>query len=249
MPFVPLDDDSPRLRINLPWVCWTVIAVCALLFLWEARLEEERLSQVIHAFGMTPAAIAGGTSVVSGGFHFPPLLTLITYSFLHGDNLHLIGNLLFLWVFGDNVEDAMGHFRFLIFFLSCGVLAALALIAWDPGAATPTIGASGAISGVLGAYLLLHPKAKVLVPIYFIPLHLPAWLLLIFWIGYQFHALFTDPGTGAMTTAWSAHIGGFLAGLLLVSPLRDKSVPLLGRADLPSGITLRDRARWAKRGR
>ena len=249
MPFVPLDDDTPRIRIHLPWVSWAIIALCMALFLWETYLSDEDLQVLLHNVGMTPAVLLGQALPLTGEPFVPPLATLITYAFFHGSNLHLIGNLLFLWVFGDNVEDAMGHGRFLLFFLLCGALAALVLVVWDTASIKPTIGASGAISGVLGAYLLLHPKAKVLIPIYFIPVHLPAWLLLFVWVGYQFFALFTDPGTGTMTTAWSAHIGGFAAGLLLVIPMRHNTVPLLGTADLPSGITIRDKIRWDSRNR
>src|SRR3546814_10004617 len=132
--------------------------------------------------------------------------------------------MLYLWVFGDNVEDAMGHARFLLFSLACGVLAPLAQVAVDPANATPLIGASGAISGVLGAYLILHPRARVLVPIVFIPLYLPAWLLLIFWFGFQFVSAFGGPA--ADNVGWWAHIGGFVAGVILVFVLRYKAVPL-----------------------
>src|SRR3546814_20250561 len=118
--------------------------------------------------------------------------------------------MLYLWVFGDNVEDAMGHARFLLFYLACGVLAALAQVAVDPANATPLIGASGAISGVLGAYLILHPRARVLVPIVFIPPSLPACLLLIFWFGFQFFPAFG--GTAAANVGWGAPTGGCAAG-------------------------------------
>src|SRR3546814_12987732 len=121
--------------------------------------------------------------------------------------MHLAGNMLYLWVFGDNVEDAMGHGRFLLFYLVCGVLAALAQVAFDPVNATPLIGASGSISGVLGAYLIPHPHARVLVPIGFIPLSLLAWLLLIFRFRFHFFAAFGLGG--AENRGWGAPLGGF----------------------------------------
>ena len=110
---------------------------------------------------------------------------MISYQFLHAGFLHLGGNMLYLWVFGDNIEDAMGHLRFFFFYLLCGVIAALVHVLAEPQSQTPVIGASGAVSAILGAYLVLHPRAKVLVPVFYIPIYLPAWALLIFWFGYQ----------------------------------------------------------------
>ena len=133
--------------------------------------------------------------------------------------MHLIGNMLYLWVFGDNVEDAMGHARFVAFYLICGIAAALAHTLADPASQIPTIGASGAVSGVLGAYLLLHPKARVLVPIWIVPVYLPAFVLLIFWFAFQIVFAATSEA-GAPGVAWWAHIGGFLAGALMALALR-----------------------------
>ena len=149
----------------------------------------------------------------------PAAATLLTSMFLHGGWLHLIGNMLYLWIFGDNVEDAMGHGRFVLFYLVCGLAAALAQAGLDPGSEVPMVGASGAISGVLGAYLMLHPRAHVLV---LIPLgiltqlvRLPALIVLAFWFGLQlFQQLSAPPGQGGV--AFMAHIGGFVAGMALV---------------------------------
>jgi len=136
----------------------------------------------------------------------------------------------------------MGHPRFLLFYLLCGVIAALAEVAADPGQTTPLVGASGAISGVLGAYLVLHPNARVLVPIVVIPLYVPAYLLLLLWIGVQVYAVTAMPEVAREGVAWWAHIGGFVAGLLLIVPFRHKAIPLWQGRDLPSGIemTVRD---------
>jgi membrane associated rhomboid family serine protease len=158
--------------------------------------------------------------------------------FLHGGIMHLIGNMLFLGVFGDNIEDAMGHVKFVAFYLICGAAAALSHVMIAPGSTTPMIGASGAISGVLGAYLILHPKSWVTILLFWIPLRFPAWLLLIGWIGFQmFAALGSGPSGGGV--AWWAHIGGFAAGAALIAPFRHKSIPLFGGGEQPKGIRIK----------
>ncbi len=144
--------------------------------------------------------------------------------------------MLFLWVFGDNIEDAMGHRRFVGFFLAGGVVAGLTQALVEPGARVPIIGASGAIAAVLGAYLVLHPRAKILVPILIFPVYLPAVLPLLFWIAFQ---VFTAMNGGAGSVAWWAHVGGFVAGAIMIVPLRHNSVPLFGVSKLPGGLRLR----------
>lgn len=158
----------------------------------------------------------------------PAWLTLVTSMFLHDGWMHLIFNMLFLWVFGDNIEDAMGHLRFLFFYVLCGVIGTALHAVAAPGSTVPLVGASGAISGVLGAYLVLHPKSRLLVLFMtIIPLRLPAVLVLLFWIGSQFFSLSqVGIGTEQGGTAWLAHIGGFAAGMILVIPFRRKNVPL-----------------------
>ena len=149
--------------------------------------------------------------------------------FLHGGWMHLLGNMLFLWIYGDNVEDALGHARYLAFYLLCGVAAIFAQALSDPGSAYPIIGASGAISGVLGAYLLLFPRSKVLtlvlLPFFFTTLRLPAMLLLLLWFAVQLISDFAVAGGGA-SVAFRAHIGGFVAGMLLVPLLKRRDVAL-----------------------
>ncbi len=242
MPFIPLHDTTPRYLIARPWTTWALIVVCIAMFFLQVSGGERGFIGLVYGLGVIPAVLTGGAELAEGLAAADPLVTLLSYQFLHGDFLHLAGNMLYLWVFGDNVEDAMGHLRFLVFYLLCGVLAALAQVAIDPANATPLIGASGAISGVLGAYLVLHPKARVLVPIGFIPLYLPAWLLLIFWFGFQFLAALGGPA--ADNVGWWAHIGGFVAGLVLIFPFRYKAVPLFGLGDPPGGVTLRRDMRW-----
>ncbi|MGH1349341.1 MAG: rhomboid family intramembrane serine protease [Methyloligellaceae bacterium] len=144
--------------------------------------------------------------------------TLLSYMFLHASIWHLLGNMAFLWVFGDNVEDAMGHFRFLIFYLLCGVFAGLAHSLYNPLSQSPLIGASGAVSGVIAAYLILHPNIRVWVLAFWrIPLPLPAGLVLGFWIGMQFVFFYLQhTGQVLSNTAWVAHVGGLVAGAVLI---------------------------------
>jgi len=149
------------------------------------------------------------------------LTGLVTSQFLHGDLLHLVFNMLFLWVFGNNIEDRMGRLRFLPFFLICGIAAALAQALTDPGSAIPLIGASGAISGVLGAYLVLYPRVRiwtVVIPFVFLPFRLPAWIWLAAYFGLQFVYLGGSATSGDGGVAYMAHIGGFVAGALLAKP-------------------------------
>ena len=156
------------------------------------------------------------------------LATLFTSMFLHGGILHLLGNMLFLWIFGNNIEDACGHLKFVIFYLSCGLAASFVHLAVSSGSLVPTIGASGAISGILGAYLLLYPKAEILtlVPIYpfMYPIELPAAAFLIYWIALQFISGLPSLGRIGGGVAWFAHIGGFFAGLILIIILKKRQI-------------------------
>ncbi|MEM7170829.1 MAG: rhomboid family intramembrane serine protease [Pseudomonadota bacterium] len=249
MPFIPLDDTTQggRVTIQMPWVTWGFMVACFVMFWVQSLAGQEGGLDLIYGLGVIPLTIIGQAELAPSLYLIDPWLTLFTYNFLHGGLLHLAGNLLYLWVFGDNVEDAMGHGRFAAFFMLCGALAALVHVMVGPDSPLPLIGASGAISGVLGAYLILHPKAKVMIPIFFIPVNLPAWSLLIFWIGFQVFSALTVEDAGAEEIAWWAHIGGFVIGMILVVPFRYKTVALFGRDDLPGGITLRDRSRWRHR--
>jgi len=179
-------------------------------------------------YALIPDELLGGTDLPPT-IPVPLWLTLFSAMFLHGSILHVLGNMLYLWIFGDNVEDAMGPVRFLIFYLLCGTVAAFAQIAIAPGSSVPTIGASGAIAGVLGAYFVLYPYAKVLtiIPIFFFLrlIAIPAVFLIGFWFVLQ-----VISGAGSFGAsggvAWFAHIGGFVAGLLLVGLFRRRAVPL-----------------------
>jgi rhomboid family protein len=157
----------------------------------------------------------------------PASMSLITSMFLHGGFMHLIGNMLYLWIFGNNIEDAMGHGRFIAFYLLCGVIAAMSHAVMEPGSTAPMIGASGAISGVLGAYLLLYPRARVfvLIPLgfFFWRMYVPAGFVLGFWFVLQLLSSTATAGAGG-GVAWFAHIGGFLAGMVLIGFFKRRSV-------------------------
>ena len=240
MPFFPLHDNTPRILIEQAWVTVGLIGACVIVYFLQGSGEEG--NRLAFGLGMIPATLTGQAALSDEFYIIPPAATLVTSMFLHGGLMHLIGNMLYLWVFGDNVEDCMGHGRFLVFYLVCGVLASLTQVAVDPGSMVPTIGASGAVSGVLGAYLLLHPKAKVLIPIWIIPVYVPAWILLILWIGMQIFSAWNGGPTGG-GVAWWAHIGGFVAGAILVIPFRHKTIALFGGSDYPTGLRLRERFR------
>jgi membrane associated rhomboid family serine protease len=226
MALLPLKDDNKVINISFQYVTVTVIAVCTLVFLWQIFLGEQQ-GRFIYGFGTIPSILLGTQTLSPDLIVIPETLTILTGLFLHGSWMHLIFNMLFLWVFGDNVEDAMGHFRYLFFYLLCGILATLSHVYMEANSNAPLIGASGAISGVLGAYIMLHPKARVLVLFMnIIPLRLPAVLVLGGWIVLQFISINT-----ANETAWWAHIGGFFAGMILVIPFRQKSTPLFAGVD------------------
>jgi membrane associated rhomboid family serine protease len=224
---IPIKDDVPSR--TFPFVTVTLIVVNALVFLYEFSLGPH-LESFIRHWGATPvffAQMLGGAEVVNNHGEIvtplaPPLLTLFTSMFLHGGWLHLIGNMWYLWIFGDNVEDAMGHFRYIVFYLLAGVVSGLTQVVTSPHSTIPALGASGAIAGVLGAYLILYPKASVLtiIPLgwYIQTVRLPALLVLGLWFVIQlFYGLASLPGAGQTGgVAFFAHIGGFVAGLVLV---------------------------------
>jgi membrane associated rhomboid family serine protease len=230
MPFIPLHDDNPT--THAPVVTVALIGTAVAVFLWQTRLDPTAGDLAALAFGAIPALLFGEASLDAGIARLPAVLTLLTSLFLHGGWLHLGGNMLYLWIFGNNVEDAMGHGRFLVFYLVCGLLATLAHALSDPFSTVPVIGASGAISGVLGAYLLLHPRAKIVVLIVPLVLRLPAWLVLLGWFAMQGISAFAAQADGG-GVAWWAHIGGFCAGMVLLMPFRRPGVALLDRDRRP----------------
>lgn len=213
---IPLRDHNPTQR--RPVVTVALIVLCAIVFVWQLTLGGGGQAAVF-ALGLTPAVLFGHAELPPQLAIVPAPATVFTSMFLHGGLLHLGGNMLYLWIFGDNIEDRMGHGRFIVFYLLCGVAAALAQALPDMTSTTPMIGASGAVSGVLGAYLLLYPRANVLVAlplfIVFYTFHVPAMFVLGLWFFGQL-ASSLGQGAGEAGIAFRAHIGGFLAGLALV---------------------------------
>jgi membrane associated rhomboid family serine protease len=223
---IPLRDDNPTTL--KPVITVGLIALCTLAFIWQLSLGV-RAEAMIQALGVVPAILFGKQALPPELAPLPAALTIVTSMFLHGGWMHLIGNMLYLWIFGNNVEDAMGHGRFLVFYLLCGVAAVLAQAVPAPDSTIPMIGASGAISGVLGAYLLLYPHARVLVLIplgYFSRmLYLPAMVVLGFWFLLQLLSiLLADPNQPGV--AFGAHAGGFIAGIILIPLLKRRDVRL-----------------------
>jgi membrane associated rhomboid family serine protease len=226
----PLKDDVPTL--TTPFVTVGLIALNVLLFLYQVSLQglgsaegARATRDLILEFGLVPCRLTGACE--AGVSVLPPALTVFTSMFLHGGLLHLGGNMLYLWIFGNNVEDTLGHARFLLFYLASGVAAAAAQTALSAGSRVPMIGASGAVSGVLGAYLLLFPRANVLTLIvvgFFVRVvRIPAVVVLGLWFLVQFVSGFvTWSGwtSAGGEVAWFAHLGGFLSGMALLLLLR-----------------------------
>jgi membrane associated rhomboid family serine protease len=219
---IPLRDVIPSR--TTPFITITIIALNAVAWVFEIMLPHDALNEFLTIYGVVPAY-----------FSYP---TLITSMFLHGGWMHVIGNMWYLWIFGDNVEDRMGHGRFMVFYLLCGIAAAVGQVAADPNSTLPTIGASGAIAGVMGAYFMLYPRSRVLtlIPIIFLMhiVEVPAIVLLGFWFLMQ---LFSA-GTIAMTTAsqgggvaFAAHVIGFVAGAGGVFVFRKRQLDPWERAD------------------
>jgi len=223
----PISDDNPR--IGTPYVTWSVIGACVLVFFWQVSLGASGGEIAIYEFGMIPARLLGTAALDPELTTVPAWSTVFTSMFMHGGWLHLGFNMLFLWIFGDNVEDSMGHARYLIFYLVCGVAAALAQAFVSPGSTIPMVGASGAISGVLGAYLLLHPRATVrtviFLGVFVTMMHLPALIVLGLWFLMQLvSAAFSNSGEAGV--AFWAHVGGFVAGMALVPLFKKRDVEL-----------------------
>lgn len=229
---IPLKDDVPSR--TTPFVTVMIIVANVLVFLYQLSLgvEGKATEAFVYEFGAVPCRLTGACATPGD---FPsPYATVVTSMFLHGGFLHIAGNMLYLWIFGDNVEDTLGHGRFLVFYLLCGGAAAGAQTFMAPSSRVPMIGASGAISGVLGAYLVLFPYASVLTLVtfgFFIRfVHIPAIVVLGLWIVVQAFAGYLSitaaaPGRGEIGgVAWFAHIGGFLAGVVLLFALRPRAV-------------------------
>jgi len=225
---IPLRDDKPS--FSTPFINYFLIGLNVVVYLWELAVDlnnPRALGAFVAQFAVVPQHTI---AVLSGHSYDSPataILPFFTSMFLHAGFWHVAGNMLFLWIFGDNVEDYLGHFRYLLFYLGSGVVAACGQILLNPNSSAPTVGASGAIAGVMGAYFILYPRARVLVwfpPIFIF--HVPAWLMLGYWFVLQFLS-------GAVTAiaprsesmggiAFWAHVGGFVAGVLMIKVLPER---------------------------
>lgn len=210
---IPLRDTQPS--FSKPLVTGLLIAINILIFLYEFSLDPFSLNHFIMEYGVVPSR-----------FQY---LDLISSMFLHGGWFHLLGNMWFLWIYGDNVEDVLGHHKYLLFYILCGVAAGMVQVLTNPGSRIPTVGASGAIAGVMGAYLIKFPRSKIvtLVPIFIFvtTMEIPAVFMLLYWFVLQIFSGFGSAGTSNVSqggVAWFAHIGGFLAGMLLIKIMGTK---------------------------
>jgi rhomboid family protein len=223
---LPLYDDNPRSTV--PLVTVTLIAACVVVFLWQLGLSPRAEHRFVLDYGMVPAVLFGHAGPARHLAAVPPWATLFTSMFLHGGWLHLGGNMIYLWIFGKGVESALGPARFLLLYLISGAAAGLTQGAIDPVSTAPMIGASGAIAGTLGAYLLLHPRGNVVVFVWFFVfvrfITVPALILLGLWFLLQ---LMSALAPGESGVAFWAHVGGFIAGMLLVPFLRRPGTPML----------------------
>jgi membrane associated rhomboid family serine protease len=231
----PISDDNPTL--HTPWMTYLILGLtfASWVFVQGAGLQEIRLAASVCNLGLVPAEL---THARPPGFAVPlgnglvcevdtsalNWLTPVTSMFLHGSWSHIIGNSLFLWVFGNNIEDSTGPFRFLVFYLLCGMMAVTVHVAVDPASPVPTVGASGAISGIMGAYLVLYPRARVNILFFFLVfirvVPVPAWMALLWWFAFQVIAGLPQlspmrPDVSGGVAVW-AHIGGFIAGFALI---------------------------------
>ena len=225
---IPISDDNPSR--TTPFVTWAIIFGCVAVFVWEVSLGRH-MNTAIQVLGFTPNALTSGPHRIPGTITVPGIAAIFTSMFLHGGLLHLAGNMLYLWIFGNNIEDAMGHLRYLLFYLLCGVAAALTMALINPASHIPMIGASGAISGILAAYMLLFPRARVtvIVPlgIIFYPLVISAIWVVGFWFVLQLaSAAFTNPGEPGV--AFWAHVGGFAVGVVLTPLFKSSQYHLFG---------------------
>ena len=198
---IPISDENPT-KLT-PVVTWALIGACVAVYAWQAHLKGDAYGDALLHFGFTPSSLMSPQFEASGIPAVPAVLSIFTALFLHGGLLHLAGNMLYLWIFGNNIEDGMGHARYLVFYLICGVAAALTFAFMDPSSTQPMVGASGAISGILGAYMLLYPRAKVtvLVPLIIIlyPFRINAIWVVGVWFAMQLLAL---TGTDTSGIAW-----------------------------------------------
>ena len=222
----PIKDDQPR--YSTPYVNGFLIAVNILVYLFQASLDPRSYDLLAHQFGVVPSHLS---AFLAGSPRYPQAAIVIpffTSMFLHAGWMHVLGNMWFLFIFGDNIEDYLGHFRYLLFYVLCGLFAMATQVAVYPHSNLPTVGASGAIAGVLGAYFILYPRARVLTWFFVFVLYIPAWIILGYWFVLQFlagAAMLSVAQTGrdvGGVAVWE-HVGGFVAGLVMVKLLPERT--------------------------
>src|ERR1700719_1789869 len=222
---LPIRDDQPR--YSTPWITRFLIALNLLIFFFEATLDRRSLNALIFQFGVVPSHLA---ALLSGSTRYPlPVVAVafLTSLFLHGSWMHVIGNMWFLYIFGDNVEDYLGHFKYLVFYLVTGVLAMGTHVVVNLHSTAPALGASGAIAGVLGAYFVLYPRARVLTWFFVFVVWVPAWIILGYWFLLNFlsgteTALAVQRQNVGGVAFW-AHVGGFISGALLIKVFGERA--------------------------
>ncbi|SIO30118.1 rhomboid family intramembrane serine protease [Halodesulfovibrio marinisediminis] len=223
---IPLHDSIPR--VHTPYMLYAITTACSLIFVFEMLLPLPQLTEFFYLYGVVPARFTNPEWAAR--MHFPPDAgyVFLTHLFIHGGWMHILINMWFLWIFGDNIEDVMGPTRFLIFYLVCGAVATGINILFTPTSTIPVVGASGAVAGIMGAYFLLYPHARVLtlIPVIIIPFffYLPALFFLLLWAGIQIVlGIASLTGHASSSVAWWAHIGGFLCGIILLPFFRKKN--------------------------
>ncbi|MDC0432129.1 rhomboid family intramembrane serine protease [Hyphomicrobiales bacterium] len=225
--FFPFKDDNPTK--STPIISFIIIGICCLVYLFQSSLSQNQEIFLIKNYGATPILLTNQTFIY--------WYSSISSMFLHGSLMHLGGNLLYLWIFGDNVEDEFGRFNFILFYILCGVGAVIAQILFNTESNVPMIGASGAIAGTLGAYIVLFPRAKIFVfawvVIFVKILKIPAFIVIGVWIGLQIMNVFDQ---GVSGVAYSAHVGGFICGVVLTPFFKKKDTKIFGHNDSKSYI-------------
>jgi membrane associated rhomboid family serine protease len=231
--FLPLFDDNKSL--STPFITIALIAICALIFIAQISGTSDDQRIFIYAYGAVPAVVTGREFLPPEIRTIPSWMSLISSTFLHGGWLHILGNMLFLWIYGDNVEDNMGRFRFAVFYLICGAVASLTHVMIDPSSTTPLVGASGAIAGVMAAYLMMFPRARIrvimIILIFIRFTYFPAFAVIGIWAVLQVIAVPQSLSSDGGGVAYFAHIGGFIAGLALTPLFKKRGVTLLPKTE------------------
>ena len=208
---IPLKDDNPT--SNRPVVTYFIIGLCIIIFLIQLSSQSYKTGELFYSYGLIPSVLMGNNELPIDLYAIPGWLTIFTSMFMHGGFMHLIGNMLYMWIFADNIEDNLGPKKFLVFYILSGVGAAMTQVFMDTNSQIPMVGASGAIGGILGAYLINHPNAKVLVLIPFGFFSQLIKIKALYVLGFWFVLQFISSGGGI---AYAAHIGGFISGIILI---------------------------------